>query len=234
MYLLISTLLLIFSCGEEKNNSHETTNVNSISETTHIQEVSDTLDFLSDNQKKVLSGAKQTLAQGYKYDLTMGYYVTQFNEHGEFVGGRVFPGGDINPEIGVCTDVVVRALRLGGVVDLQQALNDDIKKNFNDYPMRRWGARKADPNIDQRRVMNLEVWFSKYWQVINDDEDWQPGDIVVWDMSQNGASDHIGIVSDKKSNGRYWVIHNHPNPGYVAEEDKLFRWRITGHYRIKE
>lgn len=81
--------------------------------------------------------------------------------------------------------------------------------------------------------MNLEVWFAKYWQTLNNDNDFQPGDIVVWDMNQDGYNDHIGIVSDTFANGNYYVIHNHPDPGYVANEDKLHRWEIVGHYRIK-
>lgn len=234
MILLISFMMIFFSCENDKAETEVQTMQSESSEQTIETKTTDTLDFLTESQRKVLEGAKLTLADGYEYDMTMGYYVTRYNQQGEYIGSAVFPGGDVDPEIGVCTDVVVRALRLGGVVDLQKALNEDIKKNFSDYPMRRWGSKRADPNIDQRRVMNLEVWFAKYWQVINDDEDWQPGDIVVWDMAQNGASDHIGIVSDKFANGRFWVIHNHPDPGYVAEEDKLFRWKITGHYRIKE
>jgi len=169
----------------------------------------------------VLKGAKQTLNDKAEYDMSMAYYTIDF------------PNGDIDETIGVCTDVVVRALRYGEICDLQEELNVDIKKNFKDYPMKRWGAKKADSNIDHRRVMNLEVWFAKNWEVIEDESNIKPGDIIVWDMNQDGYSDHIGIVSDTKLNGRYTVIHNHPDPGYIAEEDKIYRWKITGHYRIK-
>ena len=81
--------------------------------------------------------------------------------------------------------------------------------------------------------MNLEVWFSGHWNT-QDGNNFMPGDIVVWDMNEDGASDHIGIVSDKTENERYFVIHNHPDPGHIAEEDKLFKWKISGHYRIRE
>jgi uncharacterized protein YijF (DUF1287 family) len=80
--------------------------------------------------------------------------------------------------------------------------------------------------------MNLEVWFAKYWDEGNK-KDFLPGDIVVWDLDGDGASNHIGIVSDKKTGERYFIIHSHQDPGYTAEEDKLFKWKITGHYRIK-
>jgi uncharacterized protein YijF (DUF1287 family) len=176
---------------------------------------------LTENQKKVLDGAKKTLQDGYDYDMSMAYYTIDF------------PNGDIDNKIGVCTDVIVRALRKSDITDLQKAINDDVKKNWSDYPMKRWKAKKPDSNIDHRRVMNLEVWFAKYWRTLGNDADFQPGDVVVWDMNQDSYSDHIGIVSDTFANGNYYVIHNHPNPGYVANEDKLLRWEIVGHYRIK-
>lgn len=53
-------------------------------------------------------------------------------------------------------------------------------------------------------------------------------------MNEDGASDHIGIVSDGTVSGRHTVIHNHPDPGHIADEDKIYRWKITGHYRVKD
>ena len=162
----------------------------------------------------------------------MGYYVLKYKD-GEFTGKKVYPNGDLDPEIGVCTDVVIRSLRYAGIVDLQEAVQQDLISNKNKYPFSRWGNKNPDPNIDHRRVMNLEVWFANHWMT-GDEENFEPGDIVVWDMDEDGASDHIGIVSDKKTGDRYFVIHNHPDPGHIAEEDKLFEWMIAGHYRIKE
>ena len=43
----------------------------------------------------------------------------------------VFPGGDVAPNIGVCSDLIVRALRAGGY-DLQQLIHDDIIKEQAD------------------------------------------------------------------------------------------------------
>jgi len=144
----------------------------------------------------------------------------------------VYPGGDLDPQMGVCTDVIIRSLRNANILDLQEVIHEDISKYRKDYPTK-WGNKKPDANIDHRRVMNLEVWFDKYWQNISN-EQFLPGDIVVWDMNEDGQSDHIGIVSDKMIGGNYFVIHSHPDPGFVAEEDKLFKWKIAGHYRIKE
>ncbi len=186
---------------------------------------------LTENQKKVLAGAKKCLEVKFSYDMTMGYYVLTYND-GINTGKKVYPMGDLDPSMGVCTEVIIRALRWGGVCDLQEEIYNDIKSNFDDYPMSRWGAKKPDPNIDQRRVPNLMVWFTKYWNKIEGDE-YQPGDIVAWDMDGDSWGDHIGIVSDKTVNGVPYLIRNFTSPGYVAEEDVLNRWKIIGHYRIK-
>ena len=219
--------ICIFSC---KNDNTNTTNINfndSIK-----QEHSDTNYILTENQKKILLAAKKTVEDGADYDFTMGYYVLKY-KNGEYTGNKVYPDGDLDPGIGVCTDVLVRALRYAGIVDLQKAIHEDIKINWGDYPTHRWGSKKPDSNIDHRRIMNLEIWFSKFWKEM-DYENFEPGDIVVWDMNQDGASDHTGILSDKFENGRYYVIHSHPDPGHTAEEDKLFRWEMTGHFRIQD
>ena len=57
-----------------------------------------------------------------------------------------YPGGDVPPERGVCTDVVIRALRSGAGIDLQRLVHEDMARNFSKYP-RKWGRRSPDPNI---------------------------------------------------------------------------------------
>jgi uncharacterized protein YijF (DUF1287 family) len=98
--------------------------------------------------------------------------------------------------------------------------------------MKRWDAKKPDQNIDHRRVPNQMVWFSKHWEVITTGE-YRPGDVVAWDMNSDGWGDHIGIVSDKFEGETPYLIHNFPDPGYVAEESVLNRWEIAGHYRVR-
>lgn len=186
---------------------------------------------LTENQKKVLEGAKKCLADGFVYDNEMAYHVLEY-KNGEYIGGKVFPGGDLDPKLGVCTDVTIRALRYGNIVDLQEAIYNDIKSSWSSYPMKRWGAKKPDTNIDHRRVPNQLVWFKRFWQEL-DYTDWQPGDVVVWDMNSDSWGDHIGIISNKYDGDKPYIIHNFPDPGYVAEETVLNEWIIIGHFRIK-
>ena len=109
-----------------------------------------------------------------------------------------YPGGDIAPEKGVCTDVVTRALRKKGY-DLQKLVHEDMKKNFSKYP-KIWGLKRTDRNIDHRRVPNLRRYFERRGiklAVTKDKKDYLPGDLVTCTVA--GRLPHIMIVSDKKS-----------------------------------
>jgi len=55
-----------------------------------------------------------------------------------------YPNGDVPKNIGVCTDVVIRAYRKVGI-DLQKLVHEDITRNFDAYPSKRiWGLNKPD------------------------------------------------------------------------------------------
>lgn len=140
-----------------------------------------------------------------------------------------FPMGDVPLTTGVCTDVIIRAYRQQGL-DLQQAVNQDMKKAWNKYP-KLWGLKKPDPNIDHRRVPNLETFFSRHGQILSltNLASFQAGDIVTWRLPKNLP--HIGIVSDKKSaDGVPLIIHNIGRG--TQEEDILLKYKLVGHYRL--
>ena len=72
-----------------------------------------------------------------------------------------YPGGDVPADRGVCTDVVIRAMRKLNF-DLQKEVHEDMKKNFAAYPSRKlWGLTRTDKNIDHRRVANLQTFFTR-------------------------------------------------------------------------
>ncbi|MBD0370396.1 MAG: DUF1287 domain-containing protein [Pyrinomonadaceae bacterium] len=141
-----------------------------------------------------------------------------------------YPGGDVPLDRGVCSDVIVRSFRKVGV-DLQKEVHEDMASSFNAYP-KKWGLAKPDANIDHRRVPNLMTFFErkgKALAVTNSGADYQPGDVVTWDLG--GGITHIGLVTNLWSDdtGNYLIAHN--IGGGVRLENVLFSWRITGHYR---
>jgi uncharacterized protein YijF (DUF1287 family) len=142
-----------------------------------------------------------------------------------------FPGGDIPRDRGVCTDVVIRALRDAWGIDLQLATNRDMKANFSAYPPL-WGLTTTDRNIDHRRVPNLQTLFARIGAEVPLEEGpapYLPGDIISWKLP--GNLDHIGIVSDRMTETGVPLILHNIGAG-AKEEDILFAYPMTGHYRI--
>jgi len=142
-----------------------------------------------------------------------------------------YPNGDVPAETGACTDVVIRSFRAAGV-DLQKEVHEDMAAHFSDYP-RKWGLTKTDTNIDHRRVPNLQEYFHrrrKSLPVTPNGNDYRPGDVVSWDLNGRGMT-HIGVVSNlwNPDQQRYLIIHNIGSG--ARAEDRLFEWKITGHYR---
>lgn len=143
-----------------------------------------------------------------------------------------FPGGDVDPAHGVCTDVIIRALRKAWDVDLQLAVNRDMKAHFSAYPQQ-WGLKSTDRNIDHRRVPNLQTLFTRIGAKLptsTDAANYLPGDVVTWLLP--GNLPHIGLISDARSDDgtRPQVLHNIGTG--AQEEDRLFDFPITGHYRL--
>jgi uncharacterized protein len=141
-----------------------------------------------------------------------------------------YPGGDVPEDRGVCTDVLIRALRSVGV-DLQVLVHEDKKKAPGAYP-HDWSGPALDANIDHRRVPNLMTFLKregKQVPVSQSGSAYLPGDIVVWRLPSGLL--HVGLVTDRLAPGtqRPMVVHN---IGEGAQcEDVLFGFTIIGHYR---
>ena len=136
-----------------------------------------------------------------------------------------FPGGDVPADRGVCTDVVIRALRVAYGIDLQAAVNRDMKANFARYP-KTWGLKTTDRNIDHRRVPNLQTFLARMGAEVADD--FLPGDIVTTMLP--GNLPHILIVTDRRGANDPMIVHNIGAGTRV--EDRLFDFPHTGHYRL--
>jgi uncharacterized protein len=169
--------------------------------------------------EKLVSAAEGQIGQTLRYD---GSYVK--------IG---YPGGDVPLEYGVCTDVVIRAYRTAFGFDLQQHVHEDMRRNFAAYPAR-WGLKKPDPNIDHRRVPNLQTFFKRKGAALTISEsaaDYVPGDLVT--MLLPGNLPHIAIVSGDKTEDatRPLLIHN--IGAGAQKQDVLFGFEVTGHYRFR-
>lgn len=142
-----------------------------------------------------------------------------------------YPGGDVPDDIGVCTDLVIRAYRAMGI-DLQRLVHEDMSAEFSAYPQQ-WGLTEPDPNIDHRRVPNLQAFLSRQGAalpVTHDPADYLPGDLVTWMLP--GNLPHIGLVADQRTgDGRSPLIVHNIGSGPVIE-DLLFNFPITGHFRF--
>jgi len=141
-----------------------------------------------------------------------------------------YPGGDVPPDTGVCSDEIVRIYRATGL-DLQKLVHEDMVRAFAAYP-RTWRAPAPDSNIDHRRVPNLMTFFKRKGRELSTTRipsGYAPGDVVAWDLG--GGITHIGMVVDRKSSDgqRFLVVHNIGRGPQM--EDVLFSWKVIGHYR---
>ena len=104
-----------------------------------------------------------------------------------------YPMGDVPETTGVCTDVVIRALRCSGV-DLQEEVFEHRKRK----------GKATDTNIDHRRVPNIGAYLADHpdWKVVPSDQPVQAGDIVWWKVGRK-RSNHVGVaVTDNR------IMHN--------------------------
>jgi uncharacterized protein YijF (DUF1287 family) len=130
-------------------------------------------------------------------------------------------------------DVIWRAFRAAGY-NLKDMVDADILAVPYVYG---YVNNKPDPNIDFRKVANLDLFFQRHaiqetTKVEPGDPgnlvQWQPGDIVVF----GSPPDHIAIISDRRrKDGVPLVIHN-AGP-WATEGDYLLRWhsKILHHFR---
>ena len=141
------------------------------------------------------------------------------------------PNGDVPRTRGVCTDVLIRALRDSRGIDLQPLIYKDMKWHRWAYPLKSI-VQALDPSIVHRRVLNMECYFRRHgWAVAsNAIVDFLPGDIVTCRVS--GKLPHVMIVSDRcDTNGVPLVIHN---IGKGTKEDSyLFANAVEGHFRCR-
>lgn len=176
-------------------------------------------DHLSLDQARIVTRARLEVLRNVKYvgtwERTSGY-----------------PMGDIRPDRGACTDLVVRSYRAAGI-DLQRLVHEDIVAAREAYAIDR-----PDPSVDHRRVATLLTFFQR--NALSGTTDphevtsFTPGDVVFFGPSAADRSvrPHVAIVSDRMGpRGLPLLLENGgPRP---KETDTLDRRPIVGHFRPK-
>jgi uncharacterized protein len=145
-----------------------------------------------------------------------------------------YPGGDVPRDQGVCTDVVVRAVRNAGI-DIQKELHEDILRARAVYP-----KNAGNWQIDQRRVLTLLPYFARHWEkhtpkLDDPDDPLRPGDVIFMDTFPNKSGpDHIGILSDTMSSdsGLPMVINNWTTGYHTQEMDLLTFVPVLYRFRL--
>ena len=199
--LVIFYALYIFNYIPHKMYTNKDFNI-----TTYISKIDKDGDGI-DDQTDILNNVRDYISTKPKYKSK--YYANGYPDDG----------------YGVCTDVVAFGLKNAGY-DLMQLVNNDIEKNRDKY-----NIDTIDKNIDFRRVSNLKVYFQNNAIALTNDinkiEEWQGGDIVIF-------NNHIGIVSDKRNKKGITFIIHHANPFQKNYEEDILESRndIIGHYRI--
>ncbi len=103
-----------------------------------------------------------------------------------------YPNGDVPKNVGVCTDVVVRAFR--------KAFDWDLQKSI--YEFRKAKKQPTNTNIDHRRVVNMMAYFDEVKTLRNDKGGkFRKGNIIIWKLT-NGRL-HIGLCVEDDV-----IIHN--------------------------
>ncbi len=142
-----------------------------------------------------------------------------------------FLGGDVASDRGVCSDVLIRALRTAHGIDLQLAVNRDMKSAFTAYPAL-WGLTRPDSNIDHRRVPNLETFLTRAGARVplgRTGADFLPDDIVTSRVPGNRP--HVMIVTDCLApDGTPMVVHNIGAGTRI--EAALFDHDLTAQFRL--
>lgn len=173
-------------------------------------------------------------------DIHIGSIKTELNgaQYQEGYERLSYPGGDVSREIGVCTDVIVRAFRNAGW-DLQKLVYQDMLSAPKAYRI----SKRPNRHIDHRRVRRLIVYFKRHYQSLpiqfdpanqKGEDAWLPGDLIFMDTMSKGRPTHVALVSDRLAESGIPLVINNWTYGYQTSEMDLkeaatwlYRFRIT-------
>ena len=147
-----------------------------------------------------------------------------------------FPNGDVPSNVGVSTDIVIRALRSIDI-DLQELVYSDRVGNPDRYPLDRWKNQDPDKSVDHRRVVNLAVYMQHHSRSLplTAWESYRPGDVIFWRIGNGAYPDHVGIVLDEQNDdGVPLVAELNAQVKQLSIRTPANLWPIRGHYRFQD
>lgn len=173
-------------------------------------------------EQAIVARARLEVERGVQYDAS--YHVLPS-----------FPNGDLPPDRGACTDVVIRAFRSVDV-DLQSLVYEDVAGAPSVY------GHAPDWNVDHRRVTTLHAFFARHALSLSTDArdaaSFRPGDVVFFAWKRCVRSfpclpEHVGVVSDRIGpRGLPLVIQN--GGPQAIESDSLDHGTLVGHFRLNQ
>lgn len=150
-------------------------------------------------------------------------------------GNGYYSNGGFPPsDTGVCSDVIWRAYRDMGI-DFHATFQKDVER----HPLLYEGD--LDSNINYRRVKRLQMYFSRTAKILTNSiipndlvnlKEWQPGDIVIFDVLPSNHLWHVGIIADsRRDDGIPYMLDNHGDG--VGITITLLDWptKVIGHFR---
>ena len=213
--------------GQDESSQTSTTLINSengeSSTETTISGDSNAFE-LSDIQKKITLRLMKIPDEGIVY---------QYQAYAET--------GYPNEKNWISTDVISVVLNDSGY-DLMELLYKDMTEHIDAYPMDLKGSNTPSKNSDFRVVYFQQKFFQRNGLELPikfDLQDptnilqWQPGDIVYFEIdADNPGKDVGGMISNHKSDkGIPLVIMITADLGKVSEVDALSTLKVSGHFR---
>lgn len=179
---------------------------------------------LSEDQKNIVLRTLEILEENITYDYEL------YPETG-------YP----TENVGVSTDIIAIVLRDCGY-DLMELIYDDMLKHSESYPMDIIGRDEPIKYIDFRHVFFQETFFKRHALELDTEYDkdhannniqWQPGDIVYFQLDEENPHKDLGGFISPRTNeeGVPLVIMTSKELGKASEVDVLLDYEIIGHYR---
>ena len=145
-----------------------------------------------------------------------------------------YPMGDVPGNIGVSTDIVVRALRPLGL-DLQERIFTDKTENPEWYQLEGRQHQSPDQNIDHRRVVNQAIYAKRFGTELplRNWKTYRAGDLIFWRIKNGPHPDHVGVATGQTdARGIPTAVELNSASGVISGSTPVDTWPIRIHARL--